>query len=129
MGLTKPIPPKLRAELDREAYYHRCCVTGLTSRQTKIEWHHNFTHGSKRGRVNERWCILPLSADVHDKARTREVKDILDWIMLNRADESTLRGYSKAEDLIAKRDRLNKRYGTYKEDQDVLPGADRKSVV
>jgi len=104
--MIKPIPLKLREEMDRDPYYHICCVTGV--RNVKIEWHHNFKWEGER--LNEKWCILPLAQYVHDKARTRKVKDYLDYIMLNRASESTLKKYSKGENLIEKRDRLNKYY-------------------
>jgi len=41
-------------------------------------------------------------------------KEECDWIMLNRADEATLKKYSRAENLVAKRDRLNKKYGPWR---------------
>lgn len=95
--------------MEMDPYYRRCCVTGAT---TRIQWHHNlesYANGNK-GRVNEAWCILPLTERIHLMADRREVREYLDWIMLNRADDDTLRRWSKAEDLIKKRDRLNKIY-------------------
>ena len=104
----RTIPPKLREELANDPFYKRCCVTRDIG---KIEWHHNFTW---RGRqLNERWCILPLIDWVHEKIIA--YKDICDWIMLNRADDETLKKYSKAINLIEKRDRLNKKHGLYTE--------------
>lgn len=109
MSLTRPIPPKLRAEMDADPYYHRCAITGTRrGPYAKIEWHHAFTW--KGQRVNEKWCIIPLLKRIHDKASTKIVKDYVDFLILNRADEATLLRYSKAEDLVAKRNRLNKRY-------------------
>ena len=99
--------------MEADPFYHRCCATGTRrSQYVVIEWHHNFTSyaNGNKGRVNEKWCILPLLQSVHEKARTSKVKDFLDWIMLNRADDETLRRWSKAEDLIKKRERLNKTY-------------------
>ena len=96
--------------MEADPYYRRCCVTGAM--HTRIEWHHNFesyANGNK-GRVNEKWCILPLQKRIHDMADRREVRQYLDWIMLNRADDETLRRWSKAEDLIKKRERLNTIY-------------------
>lgn len=114
--LTKPIPQKLRNEMEADPFYQKCCITGARrGPYVKIEYHHNFRtyqYGNK-GRLNERWCILPITREIHLSADTRKVKDKLDWIMLNRADEETLKRYSKSEDLIKKRDRLNKIYGTY----------------
>lgn len=118
MSLTRPIPAKLRAEMDADPYYHRCAITG-TKRgpYAKIEWHHAFTF--KGIRVNEKWCIIPLLKRIHDRASVKEVKDYIDWIILNRADDETLRRYSKAEDLLAKRARLDKKYAN-EEDHPIL---------
>lgn len=115
--LTKPIPKKLIDEMEADPFYQQCCMTGASKLTSKIEWHHNFKW--KGQRLNEKWCILPLLKKIHDKADTTEVKERLDRIMLNRADEKTLRKYSKAEDLIAKRDRLNAQYAN-KENHTIL---------
>lgn len=111
MSLTKPIPKKMREEMSADPFYKRCCVTGKTSAQEKIDWHHNFQFAGKR--VNEKWCILPVCKSVHAKADTSLVRGHLDFIMLNRATDDELQRYSKAIDLIAKRDRLNRQYGAY----------------
>jgi hypothetical protein len=42
------------------------------------------------------------------------VKERLDWIMLNRATDEQLSEYSKAEDLITKRQKLNQKFGEWK---------------
>jgi hypothetical protein len=111
--MIKPIPKKLRDEMAQDPYYQRCCVTGSQAGPgVKIEWHHNFesyAHGNK-GRVNEKWCILPVLESIHRRADTREVRQYLDWVMLNRADKETLERWSVAGDLVAKRNRLNKAY-------------------
>ncbi len=114
MSLTRPIPLALRKKMDAQPYYHRCAITGTRSGPyAKIDWHHAFTW--KGQRVNEEWCIIPLLKRIHDKASTKGVKDFVDYLILNRADDATLRRYSKAEDLLAKRDRLNKRYANPKD--------------
>lgn len=114
MSLTRPIPLALRKKMDVQPYYHRCAITGTRSGPyAKIDWHHAFTW--KGQRVNEEWCIIPLLKRIHDKASTKDVKDFVDFLILNRADDATLKRYSKAEDLLAKRDRLNKRYANPKD--------------
>lgn len=100
------MPPRLRAELAADPFYKICVVTGSTI--GKIEWHHNATWQGRQ--LQERFAILPIMDYIHEKARLSHVKDILDWIMLNRAIDEELREYSKAEDLRAKRDRLNFRF-------------------
>lgn len=121
--MTKPIPKKLREKMEAQAFYHRCCLTGTPrGPYAKIEWHHNFEtyeHDNK-GRLNEEWCILPVLKEVHDKADTRDIREKLDWVMLNRADEDTLKKYSKSTDLVERRNRLNKIYGKYQKNIFIL---------
>ena len=116
MSLTKIIPKKMREEMAVDPFYQRCCISGARKAPgVKIEWHHNFTsyqYGNK-GRLNEKWAILPVCEAVHLKAGTSEIKERLDWVMLNRTDDETLKKYSKAEDLIRKRSYLNNKFGKY----------------
>lgn len=104
----RPIPAKLRDELAADPFYDRCCISGVSKLHTKIDWHHNATWQGRQ--LQEKWAILPLARDIHDNIV--RYKEKCDWIMLNRADDDTLRRYSKAVNLIAKRDTLNKKYGT-----------------
>lgn len=133
MSVTMPIPAKLREEMEADPFYAKCCVTGGGKKTEnrfdpdRIEWHHNFRWQGQR--VNEKWCILPLVKWVHDMADTREIREILDHIMLNRADEATLRKYSKAEDLVAKRDRLNKRYENKTHNPILQPGRQERGTA
>lgn len=119
MSLIRPIPPKMRAEMDKDPFYHKCCVTGLPeSAWTKIEWHHAFKWTGQR--VNEKWCIVPLAKYIHERVHEQGIAEVVERIILNRADEGTLRRYSKAINLIKRRDQLNKSYADQK-DQVVLP--------
>jgi hypothetical protein len=102
------IPKKLRAELAADPYYRKCCLTGKTAAETKIEWHHGFIWAGKQ--LQEKWAILPVTEEVHKKANNSLIKGHLDLIMLCRASDETLTKYSKAVDLLAKRERLKKRY-------------------
>ena len=99
-----PIPPKLRQEMADDLFYKQCCITGKTDE--KIEWHHSYRFAGKN--VQEKWRILPLAKSVHDNITYYQEQ--CEHIMLNRADEATLKKYSKAVDLIRKRDYLNKKY-------------------
>lgn len=102
------MPPALRDELSLDPFYEKCCITGARAAETKVEWHHNFIYAGRQ--VQERWCILPLAQQIH--ADIVQHKERCDWIMLNRADDDTLRRYSKAINLYARREALNKKYGT-----------------
>lgn len=99
------IPLELLSDMLHDDFYQKCCITG----KTPIQFHHNFIFGY--GKVNEKWCILPLHKDTHDVEKRKDIKNILDWIMLNRADDETLKKYSKVENLISKRARLNEQFG------------------
>lgn len=76
------IPEKLREQLSVDRYYNKCCLTGNTLE--KIDWHHNFQYGGKQ--INEWWCILPVKQSIHQyhQGITSEVKERLDFIMINR---------------------------------------------
>lgn len=104
----RPIPLALRFEMESDPFYKKCCITGQLATSTKIDWHHNLIYAGRQ--VNEKWCILPLARAVHDDII--HYKEKCDWIMLNRADDDTLRRYSKTTDLIRRRTILNKKYGT-----------------
>lgn len=103
----KPIPVPLRVKMGKDPFYARCCVTGTFV--GRIEWHHNLIYAGSQ--VNQEWAILPLAEAIHERARDANMKKVLDWIMLNRADETDLRMYSKAVDLVAKREKLNTLFG------------------
>jgi hypothetical protein len=102
------IPKPLVEEMENDTFYKKCCITGET--KGKIDWHHNLIYAGKQ--VNRKFCILPLAQSVH-----REIvkhKEICDWIMLNRATEQELAEFSKAIDYKRARDKLNEKYGHYK---------------
>ncbi len=113
MSLTKPIPIKLREEMANDKWYEKCCITGLSKNAVKIEWHHNlvsYVDGNK-GRVNAKFCILPLADFVHHNIHKYQEK--LNWIMWNRASKDDIIKYSKATNYQRELERLNKIYGNY----------------
>lgn len=105
----RPIPQKLKDEIAADPFYKRCCISGRPATSTKIDWHHNLIFAGRQ--VNEKWCILPLAKEVHDNIA--RYKEKCDWIMLNRATDDDLIRYSKAENLMRKRDILNRKYGAF----------------
>lgn len=50
---------------------------------------------------------------IHDIEKKPHIKEVLDWIMLNRATDEELERYSKVEDLKVKRDKLNEKRGVW----------------
>jgi hypothetical protein len=102
------IPKKLKDEILSDPFYKRCCITGVLSTNEKVEWHHNFIYAGRQ--LQEKWCILPIAEKIHKNID--KYLDQCDRIMLNRATDEQLKKYSKCVDLIAKRDWLNKKYGS-----------------
>ncbi len=76
-----------------------------------VQLHENFIYGNRQ--VKEVWCILPCCAWCHLIEKRRDIKEKLNWMMLNRATEEELSRYSKILPLAKMRDELNKKYGKY----------------
>jgi hypothetical protein len=109
ISYVRKIPDALREQMAADPFMKRCAITGTTLR---IQWHHNLIHAGRQ--VNEAWAILPLNADVHDRVPAdKELKEKLDWIMLNRATDEQLAPYCRAINYIRRRDILNQKYGQY----------------
>lgn len=68
--------------------------------------------------IQEDWAILDICEFHHGVGPFQDRGDMQKekhtWIALNLAPEDRLRAFSKAEDKIAIRDRLNAKYGGYK---------------
>lgn len=92
--------------------YYRVCAYHRKIHPAGVQWHHNLIFAGRQ--VNEVWCIIPLCEEIHQRVSEPEIKERVDWIMLNRATESELKQYSKSRDLIRERERLNKKLGIYK---------------
>lgn len=112
----RPIPRKLKDALANDPEYktclrkkifkdHECQADPLTGKL--IEWEHSLIFGGRQ--IQERFAIIPICWLVHRGGMLDKNKNIC--IALNRATDAELKKYSKAEDLILKRDYLNKKYG------------------
>jgi len=112
MSMTKPIPQKMRDEMSQDKFYSRCCLAGLIGIPCsgRIEWHHNFTY--KGTRINEPWCILPVCHNHHENEKRSDVKELLNWIMLNRKKDFS--EYDRCTpSLDYQKKRLNEYYGIW----------------
>lgn len=108
-----PIPPKLRKELAADPFYSVCCITEQgPMRGDRIEWHHNMIFAGRQ--VQKAFAILPVLQSIHARAFEPEVKERMNWVMLNRATDDELRAVSRAIDYLRERARLNAIYGPYK---------------
>ena len=91
-----------------DPFYAQCCVTGVPAAEQKVEWHHAMIYAGKQ--VQERWCIIPLLDTVHANEKKRGVRQVIDWIIFNRATDEELRKYSKTINYIKRREWLNKHF-------------------
>lgn len=106
------IPKKLREQLAADPFYTRCCVTGLYAQPSdRIEWHHNMIFAGRQ--VQARFAILPVLASIHRVAALPEIKDKLDWVMVNRMSGEDLELYGKGVDWIHRLEWLNYVFGQW----------------
>lgn len=103
----RPIPPRLRGEMEKDYFYQKCAITQKPRSLTKVEWHHNLIFAGRQ--VNEKFCILPLSEKIHDRAREPKVKEFLNWLMVCRATPEELERYGLTE----KAEKLKNKFGEY----------------
>lgn len=107
MSLTKPIPKELNHEMNTDVFYRTCCLKDNECKG-RIERHHNFMFGST-GRVNEKWCLLPLCTYHHSIEKRSDVKEMLDFIMWNRAGSEADK-YAKFSHIAQRINYLNGKY-------------------
>lgn len=99
-----------------DPYYKKCARRDEGDCAGRITWEHAFYWKGKR--LNEKWCIIPICAYHHavdefsENGKLNKEKHL--WIALTRADDETLKKYSKATDYIALRNRLNEKYHTHR---------------
>lgn len=110
----RPIPDRMRAEMQADPFYQRCCLTGKQAGVARIEWHHNLIFAGRQ--VNEKFCILPLCKTMHSKANNVQVRELLDWVMVNRATDEELQRFSKVINWVQRKKYLNGKYTTWTPD-------------
>lgn len=112
------IPKELNDDMNTDPFYRKCCLRGfggcggVNIYGRSIERHHALIFGGKQ--VQKKFCILPACPDHHSIANKKEVKELFDWVLLNRASDEELRSISKATDYIKERERLNQIHGQWK---------------
>lgn len=113
------VPQKLRKkweEEDRQGLKRVCMRADEENCQGRLTKEHALTFAGKQ--LQEEWAILDICEFHHgvnnfqDRGNLNKQKHV--WIALNRATEEKLREFSKGEDKIALRGRLNAIYGVYK---------------
>lgn len=103
------IPQRLRKEMAADPYYEKCARFGDDC-EGRITWEHSLIYAGRQ--IQEKWAIIPLCVWHHlDKGM---IKWINEYIALSRASDEELHKYSKAIDLLKKRDYLKIKYNEYK---------------
>lgn len=105
----RPIPEKLKQEMADDKYYETCCIAFIGNCSGRIEWHHNLIFGGSQ--VNEKFCILPTCQAHHKIADRKDIKDMLNWVMLNRATDDELLPFCKVINYTRKKEVLNSVHG------------------
>ena len=93
----RPISPKLKANLNADPYYKRCCMENNECKG-RVQWHHVFRYGSDR-QINEKWAILPGCEKHHTCASLsiKEIKEEFQRISLSRATADDLAEYPRMD--------------------------------
>ena len=99
------IPLTLLSEMLSDSFYEKCCLCW----EKPIQFHHAIIFGGQQ--QNEKFCIVPLCKKCHDMEKRRDINEKISWIVLNRASAEELKRYSKVENLLAKKIRLNEKFG------------------
>ena len=104
------IPKKLKDTISLDPFYKRCCLTGEKgTRSDPIQWHHNMIFAGKQ--VQARFAILPVLESIHKIANRKDIKERLDWVMVNRMSDEDLWLYGKGVDWIHRKEYLNGKFG------------------
>ena len=96
----------MREILVKDPFMKQCCVCGKTP-----QWHHHIIFGGKA--LNEAWNIVPLCPFHHAQVNVRELYQLIEWVVLNRATDDELDDYSRIMNYKQKRVWLNRKYGTF----------------
>jgi hypothetical protein len=89
----RPIPDKLKRELERDPYYVMCARAGDGMCSGRITWEHAIIYAAKQ--VNERWAIIPLCE--HHHLYEGLDKQINIFIALSRSTSEDLKKYPKED--------------------------------
>lgn len=100
----RPIPKKVREEINSDPFYKACCLCGSSG----IQIHHNLIHSGRQS--DDIKTMLPLCVDCHDMARKSCTKERLDLVMLKRMNSEEITAISKAVNYHQRLKYLTKKY-------------------
>lgn len=112
----RPIPTAHKKQIDQDPFYKKCARRNDGECGGRITIEHCLIFAGKQ--IAEMWNYIPLCERHHsvlsyqDRGDLQKEKNV--WIALNRATEQDLLKYSKSINYLDLKNRLNKKYGTYK---------------
>ena len=112
----RPIPPKIRAQIDQDIFYKHCAFKYLGECEGRTTVDHTVIFAGRQ--IDDLFNLVPVCAKHHgvdffQDAGTELPKDMRLWVALNRATDDDLLKYSKAINYIREKERLNTLYGKY----------------
>lgn len=92
------IPTFVKEELLNDPLFRerKCCLHSELC-EGRIEWHHAVSYGNGKKRIQERWAIVQLCHAHHLLAELPEIKDQIDWIVVNRMTVDDQFKYNKID--------------------------------
>ncbi len=105
------IPAALNKELNADRFYLKCCLARFGGCGGRVERHHALIFAGRQ--LQMKFCILPACHEHHELARRKDIKELFDWVLLNRASDEELQGISRAINYVRERERLNKIHGLW----------------
>ena len=110
----RPIPEKLKKELNSDPFYKKCVRRETMECGGKITFEHALIYAGKQ--INEKFAILPVCERHHGVNRYQDRGDLdkryHEWVALNRMTPQDEAKYPKVNWQLM-RERLNKIYGNY----------------
>lgn len=97
-----------KQEIQTNPFYLKCCIADFSECKGRIEIHHNMIFGGRQ--VDDVWTLLPLCHRHHELEKYPEVKERLNYIMLQRASDAQISPYCKVIPYLDMKYRLQKIY-------------------
>jgi hypothetical protein len=96
----RPIPPKMKQEMDASGRMKTCCINNLNCRGA-VQWHHVWIYAHRQ--INEIWAIVPACEFHHEKAESPQIKKLFQYYSLRMASDADLAKYPKKDWLQIKK--------------------------
>jgi hypothetical protein len=91
----RKIPLKIREHFDLDPYYKNCVLKfeHFGYCEGRIEIHHNLIYAGRQS--DEEWTMLPLCSKHHAMEKRKDIKEVLNQIMIDRGTPEEVKKVSK----------------------------------